>query len=99
MKGYFKIYLASDDKPRVEFSEDWLNEPKRVKFMQKPRKYKMTFHLFSKDGQKAVSTYNVCQRLDPKDISIIIISLVNDMVKDVDGIEIDLYKSYVVIRV
>lgn len=94
MNGYMKLHLASHtDTPILRYAGDWAKSAKRVKLMAKPRKYKLTFHLYDTQGRKAVETYTCQQAVAPDELSSVIYELGVQMADTYPDVQIDFFNQ------
>lgn len=101
--GYMKIYLH-DEIPerlanRATFVGDWV-AAKRRKILKKERRFKVTLHIFDKDGHKCgLETFEFMSAGNDQDLSHAIFKVGSKFVNELASrFEVDTTNSYAVIR-
>lgn len=98
--GFMKVPAKTySSKLNPEFTGDWSKSDTRYRIFNKPRKYKITMHLFNAEGDKAVETVDVKEKLDRKGLSNLVYEQINRMISEYPTEDIDLIQSYLIIRV
>lgn len=98
--GFMKIPAKTYTKePQPMYEGDWAKSDTRYRIFSKPRKYKVTLHMFNEQGDKAVETIDPTGLLTEEDLSYLVYNQINRVLDDYPEQEIDLINSYLIIRV
>lgn len=98
--GFMKIPAKTYTKElQPTYEGDWAKSDTRYRIYRKPRKYKVTLHLYNEQGDKAVETVDPTGLLTKEDLSDLVYDQINRMIDDYPEQEIDLLNSYLIIRV
>ena len=101
--GYLKMFLHDHDLNnlinRAEFTGDWVAANRR-KILKKERRFKVTLHIFDKDGHKCgIETFEFMSAGNDQDLSHAIFKVGSKFVNELASrFEVDTTNSYAVIR-
>ena len=101
--GYLKMFLHDHDLSnlinRAEFTGDWV-AAKRRKILKKERRFKVTLHIFDKDGHKCgLETFEFMSAGNDQDLSHAIFKVGSKFVNELASrFEVDTTNSYAIIR-
>ena len=102
-KGYLKMFLHDNNLEnlinRAEFTGDWVAS-KRRKILKKQRRFKVTLHLFDKDGFKCgLKSFEFMSAGSDQDLSHAIFKIGSQFVNELSAkFEVDTVNSYAVVR-
>lgn len=101
--GHLKMFLHDKDLNnlirRAEFTGDWVAS-KRRKILKKERQFKVTLHIFDKDGHKCgLETFEFMSAGNDQDLSHAIFKVGSQFVNELaEKFDVDTTNSYAVVR-